>query len=258
MTRHLRLARVAALILAVLAAACGGSAKPAAGLATAATAATAAPPAAAVAPAGPAAPQNPQDVPLPLWPEVKHGKLANGLTYYVLKHGKPEKRAFLWLAVNAGSVQENDDQRGLAHFDEHMAFNGTRRFPKSEIVNYLEKIGMRFGADLNARTTFDDTVYELEVPTDKKAFLDKGLDILHDWAGDVSYDPVEVDKERGVVLEEWRLGRGAQQRLFDKEAPVVFKGSRYAVRLPIGLPDVIRRRRATGCTSSTRTGTAPT
>ena len=241
MTRHLRLARVAALILAVLAAACGGSAKPAAGLATAATAATAAPPAAAVAPAGPAAPQNPQDVPLPLWPEVKHGKLANGLTYYVLKHGKPEKRAFLWLAVNAGSVQENDDQRGLAHFDEHMAFNGTRRFPKSEIVNYLEKIGMRFGADLNARTTFDDTVYELEVPTDKKAFLDKGLDILHDWAGDVSYDPVEVDKERGVVLEEWRLGRGAQQRLFDKEAPVVFKGSRYAVRLPIGLPDVIRK-----------------
>jgi zinc protease len=235
MTRHLRLARAAALILAVLAAACGGSAKPAAGPVTAA------PPAAAVAPAGPAAPPNPEDVPLPLWPEVKHGKLANGLTYYVLKHGKPEKRGFLWLAVNAGSVQEDDDQRGLAHFDEHMAFNGTRRFPKADIVNYLEKIGMRFGADLNARTTFDDTVYELEVPTDSKAFIDKGLDILHDWAGDVSYDPAEVDKERGVVLEEWRLGRGAQQRLFDKEAPVLFKGSRYAVRLPIGLPEVIRK-----------------
>jgi zinc protease len=237
MTRHLRLARVAALVFAVLSAACGGGAKPAANPATAAASA----PPAAVAPAGPATPPNPEDVLLPLWPEVKHGKLANGLTYYVLKHAKPEKRAFLWLAVNAGSVQENDDQRGLAHFDEHMAFNGTRRFPKAEIVNYLEKIGMRFGADLNARTTFDDTVYELEVPTDKQAFLDKGLDILHDWAGDVSYDPVEVDKERGVVLEEWRLGRGAQQRLFDKEAPVLFKGSRYAVRLPIGLPEVIQK-----------------
>jgi zinc protease len=237
MTRHLRLERVAALVLALLAAACGGGAKPAATPATRA----AAPAAAAVTPAAPATPPNPDDVPLPLWPEVKHGRLANGLTYYVLKHAKPEKRAFLWLAVNAGSVQENDDQRGLAHFDEHMAFNGTRRFPKAEIVNYLEKIGMRFGADLNARTTFDDTVYELEVPTDKKAFIDKGLDILHDWAGDVSYDPVEVGKERGVVMEEWRLGRGAQQRLFDKQAPVLFKGSRYAVRLPIGLPEVIQK-----------------
>lgn len=234
MTRHLRLVRVAALTAALLAAACGGGAKPAA------TAAPAAPLAAAVAPAV-ARQRNPEGVPLPLWPEVKHGKLANGLTYYVLQHAKPEKRAFLWLAVNAGSVQENDDQRGLAHFDEHMAFNGTRRFPKAEIVHYLEKIGMRFGADLNARTTFDDTVYELEVPTDKQAFLDKGLDILHDWAGDVSDDPVEVDKERGVVMEEWRLGRGAQQRLFDKEAPVLFKGSRYAVRLPIGLPEVIQK-----------------
>lgn len=180
-----------------------------------------------------------EDAVLPLWPEVKHGKLANGLTYYVLKHGKPEKRAFLWLAVNAGSVQEDDDQRGLAHFDEHMAFNGTRRFPKADIVNYLEKIGMRFGADLNARTSFDDTVYELEVPTDDAGFIAKGLDILHDWAGDVTYDPAEVQKERGVVKEEWRLGRGAQQRLFDKQAPVLFKGSRYAVRLPIGVPDIL-------------------
>ena len=180
-----------------------------------------------------------EDAVLALWPEVKHGTLANGLNYYVLKHGKPEKRAFLWLAVNAGSVLEDDDQRGLAHFDEHMAFNGTKRFPKAEIVNYLEKIGMRFGADLNARTGFDDTVYELEVPTDDAAFIAKGFDILHDWAGDVSYDPAEVNKERGVVKEEWRLGRGAGQRLFDKQAPVLFKGSRYAVRLPIGLPEIL-------------------
>src|SRR5512140_2846712 len=160
-------------------------------------------------PPGPAAQVDPDDATMPLWPEIKKGTLSNGLTYYILKHGKPEKRALLWLAVNAGSVQEDDDQRGLAHFDEHMAFNGTKRFPKSAIVDYLEKIGMRFGADLNAYTTWDQTVYQLEVPTDKPEFVNKGLDILRDWAGDVSYDPVEVDKERGVVLEEWRLGRGA-------------------------------------------------
>ncbi|MEO7735740.1 MAG: pitrilysin family protein, partial [Kofleriaceae bacterium] len=209
---------------------CGGGGKP-----VEVPAAPAAPVAAKPATPTPAG----EDAVLALWPEVKHGTLANGLHYYVLKHGKPEKRAFLWLAVNAGSVLEDDDQRGLAHFDEHMAFNGTKRFPKAEIVNYLEKIGMRFGADLNARTGFDDTVYELEVPTDDAAFIAKGFDILHDWAGDVSYDPAEVDKERGVVKEEWRLGRGAGQRLFDKQAPVLFKGSRYAVRLPIGLPEIL-------------------
>jgi zinc protease len=240
MIRHSTTTRAAirALLVAWVIAACGGGAKPAgtgpgvaAGSAGGASAPVVAPPA--------AVPPSPEDARLPLWPEVRHGQLANGMSYYILKHGKPEKRAFLWLAVNAGSVLEDDDQRGLAHFDEHMAFNGTRRFPKAEIVNYLEKIGMRFGADLNARTSFDDTVYELEVPTDDKAFLAKGFDILHDWAGDVSYDPAEVDKERGVVKEEWRLGRGAQQRLFDKQAPVLFKGSRYAVRLPIGLPEIL-------------------
>jgi zinc protease len=230
-------AAVRALLLAAAVAACGGGAKaPVAGpdhgaIATAAGPA-AAPPPATPTPAG-------EDAVLPLWPEVKRGTLPNGLTYYILKHGKPEKRAFLWLAVNAGAVQEDDDQRGLAHFDEHMAFNGTKRFPKAAIVNYLEKIGMRFGADLNARTGFDDTVYELEVPTDDKAFLAKGLDILHDWAGDVTYDPAEVTKERGVVKEEWRLGRGAQQRIFDKQTPVLFHGTRYAERLPIGLPEII-------------------
>ena len=237
MIRHARTERAAtALLVAWLIAACGGGAKPPA---TGPGPGTAATPAPAPGPATPAGTPVPEDARLPLWPEVRHGQLANGLTYYIFKHGKPEKRAFLWLAVNAGAVLEDDDQRGLAHFDEHMAFNGTRRFPKADIVNYLEKIGMRFGADLNARTTFDDTVYELEVPTDDKGFIAKGLDILHDWAGDVSYDPAEVDKERGVVKEEWRLGRGAQQRLFDKQAPVLFKGSRYAVRLPIGLPEIL-------------------
>ena len=235
MTRHSR-AVAPALVLALIGAACGGGGGKPQTTAPSTPVAAAAP-----APAAPARPADPEDAVLPLWSDVRHGRLPNGMAYYVLKHGKPEKRAFLWLAVNTGSVQEDDDQRGLAHFDEHMAFNGTKRFPKAEIVNYLEKIGMRFGADLNARTTFDDTVYELEVPTDQRAFIDKGFDILHDWAGDVSYDPTEVDKERGVVMEEWRLGRGAQQRLFDKQAPVLFKGSRYAVRLPIGLPEIIQK-----------------
>ena len=180
------------------------------------------------------------DAPLALWSKVKKGTLSNGLTYYILPHGKPEKRAFLWLAVNAGSVLEDDDQRGLAHFDEHMAFNGTKRFPKAAIVNYLEKIGMGFGADLNASTSFDETIYKLTVPTDNPEFIGKGLDILRDWAGDVTYDSGEVDKERGVVLEEWRLGRGANMRLFDKHSKVLFKGSRYADRLPIGKPDIIK------------------
>ncbi|HUJ58732.1 MAG TPA: insulinase family protein [Kofleriaceae bacterium] len=222
------LSRLAVLALAALVA-CGG-APPAPAPVT--------PPARAVVAPPPST--DPDDAPLPLWPEVKKGVLPSGLTYYILKHGKPEKRAMLWLAVDAGSVQEDDDQRGLAHFDEHMAFNGTKRFPKLAIVDYLEKIGMRFGADLNAETQYDNTIFELEVPTDQAGFVDKGLDILRDWAGDVTYDPVEVDKERGVVLEEWRLGRGADARLFDKHAKVLFEGSRYATRTVIGDPEIIK------------------
>ncbi|HEX5060771.1 MAG TPA: insulinase family protein [Kofleriaceae bacterium] len=189
----------------------------------------------------PASSTDPDAAPLPLWSKLKKGTLPNGLTYYILPHKKPEKRALLWLAVNAGSAQEDDDQRGLAHFDEHMAFNGTKRFKENELVKYLESIGMRFGADLNARTSWDDTVYQLEVPSDKPEFMGKGLDILRDWAGDVTYDPKEVDKERGVVLEEWRLGRGAGMRLFDKHAKVMFKGSRYANRITIGDPDTLKK-----------------
>jgi zinc protease len=220
------------LTLALLAAfACGPQTKPAPGGPTAAGSGASL---STGSPAKPAA-----DV-LPLWPKVKRGTLPNGLTYYVLPHGKPEKRAYLWLAVNAGSVQEDDDQRGLAHFVEHMAFNGTKRFPKQDIVGFLEKIGMKFGAHLNAYTTFDETVYQLLVPTDDKAYLAKGLDILHDWATDVTFDPAEVEKERGVVLEEWRLGLGAQQRVLDKTIQVLFKGSRYADRLTIGLPQTLK------------------
>jgi len=187
-----------------------------------------------------AAPVPVDDPVVPLAPGIQRGRLPNGLTYYVMKHHKPEQRAALWLAVNAGSVLEDDDQRGLAHLVEHMAFNGTRRFPRQAIVDYLEKAGMRFGADVNAYTSFDETVYQLMVPTDKRDVLMTGLDILREWAGEVSFDPVEVDKERGVVLEEWRLGRGGFARVQDQQFPVLFQGSRYAERLPIGLPGTIR------------------
>ncbi len=177
---------------------------------------------------------------MPLDARVKKGKLDNGLTYYVLPHRKPEHRAQLWLAVNAGAVLEDDDQRGLAHFVEHMGFNGTKRFPKQALVDVLEKSGVSFGADLNAYTSFDETVYTLTVPTDQPELLGKAIGVLRDWGGDVSFDPAEVEKERGVVLEEWRLGRGAGARLFDKQAPVLFRGSKYAERLPIGKPEIIR------------------
>lgn len=182
----------------------------------------------------PPAPVDPEQQTLPLYRDVRAGRLPNGLRYFVLPHHKPENRALLWLAVDAGSVLEDDDQRGLAHFAEHMAFNGTAHFPKQSLVQYLESIGMRFGPDLNAYTSFDQTVYQLEIPTDRPDTLDRGLAILRDWAGDVSFDPKEVEAERGVVREEWRLGRGAQQRIFDKQAVTLFAGTRYAERLTIG------------------------
>lgn len=179
------------------------------------------------------------EAPLPIDPDIRVGKLENGLTYYIKQHHKPEARASLRLAVNAGSVLEDEDQRGLAHFLEHMAFNGTKGFEKMAIVNYLESIGMSFGADVNAYTSFDETVYMLQVPTDSKETLTKGLDILHEWSYALSLDPKEVEKERGVVIEEWRLGRGARERIFDKQFPLMFQGSKYAERLPIGKKSVL-------------------
>jgi zinc protease len=171
---------------------------------------------------------------LPVDPAIRIGKLPNGLTYYIRKNAEPEKRAELRLVVNAGSVLESDKQTGLAHFVEHMSFNGTRHFQKNELVNFLEKSGVNFGADLNAYTSFDETVYELQVPTDSAAVYTKAFQILEDWAHLVSFEPAEIDKERGVIVEEWRLGRGAEARLRDKYFPILLKGSRYASRLPIG------------------------
>ncbi|MEX2283841.1 MAG: insulinase family protein [Gemmatimonadota bacterium] len=171
---------------------------------------------------------------LPTDSAVRIGTLPNGLRYYIRTNRKPEKRAELRLALNAGSVLEDADQRGLAHMVEHMAFNGTKNFRKHEIINYLESIGMQFGADLNAYTSFDETVYMLTVPTDTGTALLKAFQILEDWAHGVTFDTLEIDKERGVVIEEWRLGRGADARMRDSVFPVLFRNSRYAERLPIG------------------------
>ena len=177
---------------------------------------------------------------MPVDPQITIGKFANGLRYYIRANKKPEKRAELRLVVKAGSILEDDDQQGLAHFVEHMAFNGTQHFPKHDLIEFIESLGMRFGADLNAYTSFDETVYILTVPTDKPEAIDKALLILEDWAHNISFDPTEIEKERGVVMEEWRLGRGAGSRTRDKLFPIMFKGSRYADRLPIGKPEIIQ------------------
>lgn len=171
---------------------------------------------------------------LPVDPAVKIGKLKNGLTYYIRHNQEPRNRAELRLVVNAGSVLETDKQVGLAHFVEHMSFNGTKHFRKNELVNFLERSGVNFGADLNASTSFDETIYELQVPTDSPMVYRQAMQILEDWAHGVSFEPAEIDKERGVIVEEWRLGRGADARLRDKYFPILLKGSQYAKRLPIG------------------------
>ena len=176
---------------------------------------------------------------IPNDPQITTGRFANGLRYYIRTNKKPEKRAELRLVVNAGSILEDQDQRGLAHFVEHMAFNGTKNFPKQETVKFLESLGMRFGPSVNAFTSFDETVYMLQVPADKPDVLDKAFLILEDWAHNVSFDAAEIDKERGVITEEWRLRRGAGARMFDKQVPVLLKGSRYAERLPIGNVEII-------------------
>lgn len=177
---------------------------------------------------------------LPQDPAVLTGQLANGLRYYVRSNERPENRAFLRLVVRAGSVLEDDDQRGLAHLVEHMAFNGTRNFEKNELLDYLHGIGMRFGPDVNAYTTFDETVYMLEAPTDDPEILDTALLVLEDWASGISLEEEEIEKERGVVIEEWRSDRGARARLRDAEIPYRFHGSRYAERLPVGDPEIVR------------------
>lgn len=182
---------------------------------------------------------NPQDAEIPFDPETRTGILENGLRYYIRKNALPANYAELRLAVNAGALQETDAQQGLAHFVEHMCFNGTANFPKSALVDYLESIGTKFGAHLNAYTSFDETVYMLRVPTDDQAKFDKGMSILEDWAHNVSFEAEEIDKERGVVVEEWRTRLGASNRMMQETLPKTFYNSRYADRLPIGKKEIL-------------------
>jgi len=166
--------------------------------------------------------------------KVRYGKLANGMTYYIKSNKYPEKRADFQIAINAGSVLENEDQLGLAHFTEHMGFNGTRQYPGNSLVSSLQKEGIAFGRDDNAYTSFDQTVYQVTLPTDKPELFDMGLKILDGWGAGMLMSEKEINAERGVIIEEWRLGQGASDRLRKKTWPLVFKGSRYADRLPIG------------------------
>jgi zinc protease len=189
-----------------------------------------------------AAPQpafQPND-PLPFDPAVVRATLPNGLVYYIRKNTRPEHRVMLQLAVKAGSVDETDEQQGLAHFLEHMAFNGSRHFASGELIKALESTGARMGPHVNAYTSFDETVFMFQVPTDKEGAVDKGLQGLADVGGNLTLDPKEIDKERGVVIEEWRGGLGAAARLRDQQIPVLYHGSKYAERLPIGKPEVLK------------------
>jgi zinc protease len=181
-----------------------------------------------------------QNTKIPVDAKVKIGKLANGLTYYIRSNKKPEKKVELRLVVNAGSILEDEDQQGLAHMCEHMAFNGTTNFKKNDIVSYLQSIGVGFGNDLNAYTSFDETVYMLPIPTDKPGNIEKGFQIIEDWAHNVTYLDDDIDGERNIILEESRLGKGAEDRMFKKVYPALFEGSKYANRLPIGIDSIIK------------------
>ncbi len=182
---------------------------------------------------------NPQDT-IPFDTAVRTAKLPNGLTYFIRKNVRPARRVSLRLAIQAGSLFEADDQRGLAHLIEHMAFNGSAHFKPGELVSYFESVGARLGPHVNAYTSFEETVYMLDLPSDKPEVVDKGLTALADFAGGLTLSQEEVDKERGVVIEEWRGGLGAGSRIRDKQFPILFHDSRYAERLPIGKPEIVR------------------
>src|SRR5438093_4997473 len=173
---------------------------------------------------------NPQDQ-IPFDKAIHTATLPNGLKYFVRQNARPEKRVSLRLAVKSGSIEEADDQQGLAHFIEHMAFNGSAHFKPGELVSTFEKIGARLGPHVNAYTSFDETVYMLDLPTDKPDIVQNGLTALADFAGGLTLDPAEVEKERGVVIEEWRGGLGANSRVRDKQIPILYYQSRYAERL---------------------------
>src|SRR6478672_8037884 len=167
---------------------------------------------------------------LPFDAAVRTGTLPNGLKYYLRKNSRPANRVVLRLAVKTGSLDEADDQQGLAHMLEHMAFNGSAHFKPGELISYFESTGARLGPHVNASTGFEDTIYMLDLPSDKPDVVGKGFTAFSDFAGGLWLDPKEIDKERGVVIEEWRGGLGAGSRIRDKQIPVLFYHSHYAER----------------------------
>ena len=178
--------------------------------------------------------------PIPTDPNVRIGKLDNGLTYYIRHNELPEKRADFYIAQKVGSILEEDNQRGLAHFLEHMCFNGTNNFPEKSLIKYLESIGVKFGENLNAYTSIDETVYNISnVPVIRDGIVDSCLLILHDWADDLTLAPKEIDSERGVIHEEWRTSTGAMMRMLERTMPTMYPNSKYAYRLPIGIMEVV-------------------
>jgi zinc protease len=181
-----------------------------------------------------------QAQPLPIDPKIRYGKLDNGLTYYIRANQKPKDRAEFYIAQNVGAILENDDQNGLAHFLEHMAFNGTKNYPGKGIINYFESIGVKFGANINAYTSLDETVYNLsDVPTMRESVIDSALLVLHDWSSFILLEGDEIDSERGVIREEWRTGAGAERRMWKEANKLKYPGSQYAKRDVIGDTAVI-------------------
>ena len=177
---------------------------------------------------------------IPVDPAVRIGKLDNGLTYYIRHNAWPEQRAEFYIAQKVGSIQENDDQRGLAHFLEHMAFNGSKHFKGNELLRWCESVGVKFGTDLNAYTSIDQTVYNISnVPTTREGIIDSCLMILWDWADGLLLEQEEIEKERGVIHEEWRLRTSAQMRMLERDLPKLYPGSKYGHRMPIGLMEII-------------------
>ncbi|MFT6270248.1 MAG: zinc protease [Alphaproteobacteria bacterium] len=177
---------------------------------------------------------------LPVDENIVKGTLNNGLNYIIRENAKPENFAELRLVVKTGSIFEDDNQQGFAHFAEHMAFNGTQDFKEQEIIEFVESIGMRFGAHLNATTTFDNTIYKLRVPADNPQVIEKAIHILENWAHKVTFDATAINEERGVVLEEWRSRKGVGERVAKQQWPVMFAGTNYASRLPIGTEEIIK------------------
>ena len=177
---------------------------------------------------------------IPVDKNVRIGKLDNGLTYYIRYNNWPENKANFYIAQRVGSIQENDDQRGLAHFLEHMAFNGSEHFPDSTLLEYTRSLGVEFGSDLNAYTSIDQTVYRIcDVPTKRATAIDSCILILKDWSNGLTLDGKEIDKERGVIHQEWQLRTGPQYRIFERTLPKLYPGSKYGERLPIGLMSII-------------------